>query len=171
MNPREGRLMCRDDRGEIRLATLRGRDGSETERLFVIHGGSVVMVPVTRSGELILIQNRRPGVGETLWELCAGTLEPDEEPELGAVRELREETGYRSARVERLAGFYPTNGISKHYGHALVAHDCVFEGAQQLDPAERMTARTFTRDEVRELLHSGAIEDAFTALALFYYFR
>ena len=99
MNPRDGRLICRDDRGEIRLSTLRGRDGSLKERLFAIHGGSVVMIPVQASGEIVLIHNQRPGVDGALWELCAGTLESGEAPEAGALRELREETGYLAARL------------------------------------------------------------------------
>jgi ADP-ribose pyrophosphatase len=175
VNPRDGRLMCRDDRGEIRLATLRGRDGSETERLFVIHGGSVVMVPVTQSGELILIQNRRPGVGETLWELCAGTLDPDEEPKLGAVRELREETGYLAGRMEAIGGFYATPGFSTEYLHVFVATELSHVG-QELDPTEEITPVAMSLERVRGMMGgegldaSEQIRDAKTLAALALYF-
>ena len=175
MNPREGRLMCRDDRGEVRLATLRGRDGSKTERLFVIHAGSVVMVPVTESGELILIRNRRPGVDEILWELCAGTLDPDEEPRAGALRELREETGYLAGRLEPLGGFYATPGFSTEYLHVFVASDLSQVG-QQLDATEEITPVAMSLERVRDMVRGEGLEaseqirDAKTLAALALYF-
>jgi ADP-ribose pyrophosphatase len=175
MNPKEGRLVCRDDRGEIRLAILRGRDGRETERLFCIHGGSVVMVPITESGEMVLIRNHRPGVDEALWELCAGTLDPGESPEAGAFRELREETGYRAARMEPIGGFYGTPGFSTEYLHVFVASGLTLVG-QELDPTEDITPVAMSYERVRAMIRaeglseSDRIRDAKTlaALALFF---
>ena len=175
MNPRDGRFVCRDDRGEIRLATLRGRDGSQTERLFVIHGGSVVMVPIDERGEIVLIHNRRPGVDEALWELCAGTLDPGESPEAGALRELREETGYQATQMEAIGGFYGTPGFSTEYLHVFVATGLSQVG-QELDPTEDIRAVPVSRERVREMIRgqgladSERIRDAKTlaALALFF---
>jgi ADP-ribose pyrophosphatase len=175
VNPREGQLMCRDDRGEIRRVTLRGRDGSETERLFAIHAGSVVMLPVTETGELILIRNRRPGVDETLWELCAGTLDPGEDPKVGAVRELREETGYLAGRLEAIGGFYGTPGFSTEYLHVFVATELSQVG-QELDPTEEITPVAMSLERVRGMIRgtglaaSEQIRDAKTLAALALYF-
>jgi ADP-ribose pyrophosphatase len=175
VNPKDGKFVCRDDRGEIRLATLKGRDGSETERLFVIHGGSVVMIPVHESGDLVLIQNRRPGVGETLWELCAGTLDPGEAPDVGAVRELREETGYQAAHLEAIGGFYGTPGFSTEYLHVFIATGLSQVG-QELDETEEITPASLSVERVREMMlgtglpDSERIRDAKTLAALALYF-
>ena len=175
MNPRDGRFVCRDDRGEIRLATLRGRDGSQTERLFVIHGGSVVMVPVTDAGELVLIHNRRPGVDEALFELCAGTLDPGESPEAGALRELREETGYRAAHLEPIGGFYGAPGFSTEYLHVFVARGLSLVG-QELDSTEDIRPVVLSIERVRAMIGGAGLADSerirdaktLAALALFF---
>ena len=159
VNPRDGRFMCRDDRGEIWLASLQGRDGRETERLFVIHGGSVVMVPVTESGEIVLIRNRRPGVDEALWELCAGTLDPEESPEVGAQRELREETGYQAERLEPIGGFYATPGFSTEYLHVFVATGLTQVG-QELDPTEDITPVVMPIERVRAMIRGDGLDDS-----------
>lgn len=168
--------MCRDDRGEIRLSTLRGRDGSEKDRLFAIHEGSVVMIPVHESGEIVLILNQRPGVDGALWELCAGTLDPGEAPEAGALRELREETGYRAAQFEAIGGFYGTPGFSTEYLHVFVATDLSQVG-QELDPTEDITPVSVSIERVREMIRgeglrdSERIRDAKTLAALALYFE
>jgi len=59
-----------------------------------------------------LLRNKRPNVGETLLEIPAGTLEPGEAPDVAAVRELAEETGYHAGHWRKLTAFYPSPGFS-----------------------------------------------------------
>ena len=68
-------------------------DGLRSTRDFVVHSGSVVVLPVFDDGRLLLIRQYRHSVGGYLWELVAGRREPDESALAGAKRELREETG------------------------------------------------------------------------------
>src|SRR4051812_32308149 len=58
----------------------------------VLPPGAVVTLPVRAAGPVVLLRSHRHAVGETLWEVPAGTLEPPEPPEECAVRELIEET-------------------------------------------------------------------------------
>jgi ADP-ribose pyrophosphatase len=175
VNPRDGQLVASDDRGEIRRAVLPGRDGSQTERLFVIHWGSVVMIPITEAGEIVLIRNRRHGVNETLWELCAGTLDRGEPPEVGALRELREETGYQAEQLEPIGGFYGAPGFSTEYLHVFIATG-LSEVGQELDPTEEITPVSLSLDRVRAMVRGTGLEESerirdsktLAALALFF---
>ena len=57
------------------------------------HGGSVVIIPVDEEGNMLLVRQYRHATGQDLLELPAGTLDEDEDPEVCAAREIREETG------------------------------------------------------------------------------
>ncbi len=67
-----------------------------TQVAFETSAGGVV---VDHRGRVLLIraQNLR---GETVWTLPKGLVEPDEDPQTAALREVQEETGY-ACRIER----------------------------------------------------------------------
>src|SRR5262245_48348186 len=94
--PRE--LIHRGRKIELYLDTAELPDGSTIRRDLIIHPGAVVILPLVDAGHVCLLRNYRYIIGETLWELPAGTLEPGEPTEIAAVRELIEETGYTAAR-------------------------------------------------------------------------
>jgi ADP-ribose pyrophosphatase len=146
-------------------------DGRAQEYHVVEIPDAVVVVPVTREGSIVMIGQYRYPHGKTHWEIPAGRIMNGEGVEECARREVREETGYRAGRLYPLPGFYPVNGISAHYAHAFAALDCEREGEPELEPSERIVVRPFSRGEVGRLLASGRIQDAFTALTLFYHLQ
>jgi len=131
---------------------------------------AVCVVPVLPDGSIVMLWQFRHPHGRTHWEIPAGRVHDDERPEQAVARELLEETGYRAGRLERVTGFYPTNGISPHYAHVYVARDCVRVQDPAPDPSERIVPRVLPREEVRARLLEGGFADGFTALALFYHF-
>lgn len=131
---------------------------------------AVAVVPLLPDGRILLLWQYRHPLGRTHWEVPAGRIMQGEEPAAAAARELLEETGHAAGTLERLAGFYPTNGISAHYAHVFAAHACERVAAQSLDPSERITVHPFPAEEVRDRLARGAFEDGFTALSLAYHF-
>ncbi|KAG6622141.1 ADP-sugar pyrophosphatase isoform X1 [Phytophthora cinnamomi] len=64
---------------------------------------AVVVFPfLTRQGaptRVVLIRQFRPPVGQWVLELPAGLIDAQEDPEVAAMRELKEETGYVGSRV------------------------------------------------------------------------
>lgn len=155
----------------LRRDVVRRGDGPECEYHVVEITDAVAVVPVLPDGSIVLVGQYRYPHGHTHWEIPAGRLGPSELPLEGAIRELREETGYASARLEALPGFYPVNGISAHWAHLYVAHDCTVAGAPTLDELEQIVVRTFTRAEIEALLDAGRFADGFTALAILQYLR
>lgn len=132
---------------------------------------AVVVVPVLGDGSIVMIGQYRYPHGKTHWEVPAGRISPGESAEDAARRELREESGCSGGRLVELPGFYPTNGISPHFVRAFAALDCELTHELELDDAEQIVVKRFTRDEVRALLRAGRFADAFTALTLLYYFE
>ena len=110
---------------------------------------------------LVLIRNERFAVGETLWELPAGTREPGEDDLVGARRELEEETGYRAGSLTRLIEFYATPGICDEKMIAFVARD-LEPGPQRLEATERIEAVPTSMTAFRDMLRDGRIRDGKT---------
>lgn len=83
----------------IRRDHLRLPNDRQTELDIVEHVGSVVILPLDDSGNILFVRQYRHAAGLDLLELPAGTLEPGEAPEACARREIREETGDRKSVV------------------------------------------------------------------------
>lgn len=142
-------------------------DGGTAMREVVLHPGAVVVLPLLDDGRIVMIRNHRFAVGETLWELCAGTLEDGESPEETAGRELVEETGYRAGRLEPLTTFYTTPGICTERMHAFLATDLT-EVGQDLEETERIEVEAVTRERALEMVASGEVRDAKTIATLLF---
>jgi ADP-ribose pyrophosphatase len=136
----------------------------------VRHRGSVVLVPMPEPGKVILVRQYRYAVDRWLWELPAGTLDPGENPETGAVRECREEIGLVPRRVERLGALYPTPGYSDELMFVFRLTDLEepveADGPAHQDADEDLKVRAFDLQEARRLLVKGEMLDLKTAWAL-----
>lgn len=67
--------------------------------------GFVMIVAFTPSEHVVLVRQYRYGSDSVGLEIPAGTLEPEEDPEACAVRELLEETGYEASTIQPLADY------------------------------------------------------------------
>ena len=143
-------------------------DGETVMREVVVHPGAVVVLPLLDDGRIVMIRNHRFAVGETLWELCAGTLEEGESPAQTAARELTEETGYRAERIEPLTTFYTTPGICTERMYAFLATGLT-EVGQDLEEGERIEVELVTRERAMEMVASGEVRDGKTLAAMLFY--
>lgn len=66
------------------------------------HPGAAAVVPFLEEDRVLLIRQYRFATGGEILEIPAGKLDPGEQPEACAARELLEETGYRAGRLEKL---------------------------------------------------------------------
>lgn len=137
-------------------------------RHVVTHGGSVVVLPIMQDGRIVMIRNERFAVGQVLWELCAGTLEKEEEPARCAARELIEETGYEAGRIEPLCGFYTCPGFCTEYLHCFVATGLKHVG-QALVEGEKIDVEPLGPARVLEMIRAGQVRDAKTVAAILHW--
>lgn len=142
--------------------------GKTYQRQAVVHPGAVVILPLLNDKTVLMIQNYRFAVGESLWELPAGTLEPDEDPKQTATRELIEETGYQSENIQFLTHFFTSPGICSEKMHAYLATDLTFVG-QHLEETEEITVHPFSWNQVMGMIKEGNIKDGKTLATLLYY--
>jgi len=152
-------------RFDVRCGELSRRDGGVQRREVVQTHDSVVILPLLDERTVVMIRNYRFAVGEALWELPAGTLEPGEDPAACAGRELIEETGYRAEVIERLLAFYPTPGICTEFMTCYRATDLTHVG-QQLDETEQIEVHPIPLEESYAMIRDGRIKDAKTIVGL-----
>jgi ADP-ribose pyrophosphatase len=150
---------------KVHRVGLRMPDGCLVQRDLIRYPGAAVILPVLQDGSIVLIRNYRFAVNETLHELPAGMLEPDEPPEVCAARELTEETGYTAGAIEKLGRFFTGPGTCDEVMHAFLATELT-DGPQDLEAYERIEVDVRPDAEVREMMADGRIHDAKTLVAL-----
>ena len=162
----EERLLLEGSRFNVHEMQLQGRDGKLYPREVIRHPGAVVLIPVIDAETVVLIENHRPSVQETLLELPAGTREPGEPVEETAARELIEETGYRAGKLREIQQFYSAPGICDELMHLFLATE-LQEGDHQREATEQIENRIVTRSEITKLIEDGKIRDAKTLVGLY----
>ncbi|WP_041219438.1 NUDIX domain-containing protein [Desulfitobacterium dichloroeliminans] len=150
--------MLRMDRDRIRLP-----NGVETTREVVRHPGAVGILPF-KGEELILVRQYRYPIEEITLEIPAGKLDPGEEPLTCAVRELREETGYRGT-LEHLVSIYTTPGFTDEIIHLYKATDLVWDPLQT-DEDEFLNVESVPWAMAKEMALAGEYKDAKTILGI-----
>jgi ADP-ribose pyrophosphatase len=101
----------------VRVDSVAKPNGKKTTREVVEHVDCVAILPIDSKGNILLVRQFRHPVNKELLELPAGSIDPGETPEEAATRELREETGYKPGKLERLGGFYAAPGYCTEYLH------------------------------------------------------
>lgn len=126
--------------------------------------GVVAILPVTGDGRIVLVEQYRAPIDRVTIEVPAGALNPGETPVEGARRELAEETGYRAARLEPLASFYPAIGYSSER-ITLFKATGLAAGETRFDDGEDINVILRTPAEVEGLIANGSIADSKSIIA------
>ena len=152
----------------LKLTTQKKRlpNGHIAQLEIVQHPGAVLIVPFLDSNRLVLIRQFRPVLGLYLYELPAGTLNPNEKLLSCAHRELIEETGYSARKMIRVGKIFPVPGYSTEVITIFKAEGLSPQPLRPKDPDEVISVRVFSRTEIKKIFRNGRINDAKTICAL-----
>ena len=139
--------------------------GGTRPRQVVRHPGAVAVVPMIDDDHVCLIRNYRVAVDTVLIEIPAGTLEPNEPPELTAGRELIEETGYVAGSLEKLHDFLLSPGITDERMYVYIARDLKL-GPTAREEGEDIENLIVSWSEAMAMVERGEIQDAKTLVGL-----
>lgn len=132
------------------------------------HPGGAVTVPLFEDGQVLLVKQLRYPLGKHIYELPAGKLGPNEDPQVAAARELEEETGYVAGSVERLVSIYTTPGFCDEELHIFLAthlHESP-SGHKREEGEFSMTIERMSMDKALSMVEGGEIKDGKTIVGL-----
>ena len=140
-------------------------NGTRADLDVIEHPGATAIVPFIDTDHILMLQQYRHAVRTNLWEIPAGTLDPEESELACARRELVEETGYRAEKWRKLGEIIPVPGYSNERIHMYLAEGLTQE-EQNLDEDEVIEVHRIAFDEALAMIRRGEILDAKTISGL-----
>jgi ADP-ribose pyrophosphatase len=150
---------------DVRRDVAKLPDGRESVREWIRHPGACAVVPLFDNGDVMLIRQFRYPAGQIFWEVPAGKIDPNEPPDITAVRELHEEVGLECGELHYIGHIYLCIGYSDEVIHIYGATGLRQEEAAT-DEDEFLEPVRVPMREAIEMVHSGVINDAKTMVSL-----
>ena len=141
--------------------------GNKSIREVAEHPGGAVIVPVTEERKIIMVTQHRFPVDKVLLECPAGKLNKNENPLHCAIRELEEETGYKSDNVKEIGSIYTTPGYSTEKLWIFLAKDLKPGNHNREEGEFGMKVFEFTLKEIDEKIYNGEIVDGKTICGIY----
>lgn len=155
---------------DIYKDTMDVGNGKLEEWDFVSHRkGAACIVPVLPDGRILMVRQYRNALERDTIEVPAGARDSvTEDTMVCAIRELEEETGYKSNKVSKLLELRTTVAFCDEVVDVYLAEDLI-PGEQHLDDAEDIRIEAFELDELLDKIYAGVIQDAKTVAAVLAY--
>jgi 8-oxo-dGTP pyrophosphatase MutT (NUDIX family) len=141
-------------------------NGTTTDLEFIEHPGATAIIPFLDDKRIVLLKQYRHALKKYIWEIPAGTLDPQEEIISCAKRELIEETGYSAGQWHKLGEITPVPGYSNERIHIFLATE-LQPADQNLDEDEVIQVQALDFLKAFEMIGDGEIQDAKSIAGLF----
>ena len=127
--------------------------------------GAIAVVPILPDGSIIFVKQFRYPMGTVMYEIPAGKIDPGEDKDVCAVRELSEETGYEADHWEYLGVIATTPGFTNEVIY-LYAATGLHRHEQHTDPDEFITVEAIPKEKLLSMIEDGALYDGKSLAAL-----
>ncbi|MHA1401477.1 MAG: NUDIX hydrolase [Candidatus Heimdallarchaeaceae archaeon] len=161
----EKRAVFRNNFIGLRNDLVQKPDKEIVEFVVVEQKNFVATLCVTIDGQILLIKQYRYPWLQSSIEIPAGLIEDNENPQISAIREVKEETGYKVQSIQPLLKYHPV-AYSNGWGYIFFA-EVEEAGSQELDPNEFIEVEKYSKNEVEEMINQGKIFHGSTILAWF----
>ena len=150
-----------------RIDTLKNpRNQKRFDRLVLESVDWVNVVALDVESRSVMIRQFRFGVGYVTLETPGGMVDEGEDSRAAAIRELKEETGYKSDQWSYLGCVEPNPAFHNHLCHHWLAENAYLEEEQSLGEGEMISIELMDKEQVREAVMSGELKHALALSAL-----
>ena len=146
--------------------TSSGRTGTFTR----IHSPNWVnVIALTPQHEVVLVKQYRHGLESVTLEIPGGMMDDGEDELSAGLRELHEETGYRTGHAYSMASVHPNPAFMTNHCGLVLALNVIVSGSRSLDPNEVIDVLTVPLADIPNLILSGEITHTLVISAFFFY--
>ena len=149
----------------LHVDTVELPDGKTSIREVVEHVDGVAVLALDEDNNVLTVTQYRYVFAKPMLELPAGKLDGGEEPRIGALRELKEETGAVPDTLESLGHIVLSPGCFGETLHLFLARG-LHMGQQHLDEGEFLNVERIPFDELYRRCMDGDVDDAKTVTAV-----
>lgn len=119
---------------------------------------TVLVIPVTEEGKIIICEQEQPHREKPYLSLISGRAEKNEPPEEAAKRELLEETGFEAKELLLWDKHHISDKIDWTI-YTYIAKDCKKVTEQNLDPGEKIRCDFLSFEEFIDLLAQQKVSE------------
>ena len=119
----------------------------------------------------IMVRQFRHGTGEISLEFPAGMVDPGEDPLHAAIRELKEETGYKASKMTLIGTASPNCAFMNNTNYTYYAEGLEKVSDQELDDNEAIEVVLVPIEEAGQGFGHGEMMNAICILSHYFYLR
>lgn len=155
----EGKLL------RLEVAEVELSNGKKASRELVYHPNAVCAAVLTKEKNWVFVRQWRVPTEGFILECTAGKIDGDEHPDRAIERELREEIGYVSGKIQRLMQFWSTPGFCNERMTCYVVSEAEL-GESALDEDEFLEVVHVPLEEGLAMALDGRLGDAKSVAAV-----
>lgn len=145
-------------------------DGLTVNRDLIRHPDAVSILAFDDDDNVLVNREYRVGVNQETLAIPAGMLEANEDPLIGAQREIKEETGYELDQYEVMTSVTTSEGFTNERIYLIVGHfDPSKRSKTNFDDDEFVTTKRIPFTQLLKWIEAGTVQSAQTISAVGYY--
>ena len=126
---------------------------------------AVAIIPLDEQHNTWIVGQYRYTLDQYSWELPMGGVPFEEDPLIGAQRELLEETGIKALKWTNLLELHPSNSVTDEFAITYIAEELT-HGTPQFDETEELQVKKVSFEELLEMVMSGSITDGLSVASV-----
>jgi 8-oxo-dGTP pyrophosphatase MutT (NUDIX family) len=153
-----------------RTATRSPKTGARHDFYRIDSNDWVNVVPITTSGEVVMVRQYRHGLRDLTLEIPGGIVDANETPAEAAARELLEETGYQAGELVLIGTTSPNPAIFGNRVYSFLGRGAERVADVANDGTEETVVELVPEAELRGVVRRGGVDHALV-LAAFHFLQ